>query len=408
MTFASAASSASLVKKAAKQFKRLRPLDGALIDGGFPGAPVNPSMAVALAKEGPERATCYERVRDATLRWFIARQAFFLSLAMIIIVLFVIDILVIIVFVWGSMFGVGIIGRNSACDVNLSDPAVLVTSEETVTYPPMICVDVHADGSCGRSEYVADFCNLNQYMWNICIKVIMFLLTYINVLPIPWRVAIGIDAWGDVCLAHGKFEPPGVDFYDRPTEAMWFHIPRHRRALIALLLNLSYVGHISAVVCTVVYWEYIETQTWPGMFAINLPAMTSIITIITAAVLQGNAEAKLVAEQPERFPPPMIKYIKEAVREWRAGKSGKPLIATIRAHVADLDDLVEKSGGRKTQTLALTSIAVDNDRLTAAAGSSRALGAGVSGRGWNTGRSASRVHPTTSTTSTGTDGQADS
>eukprot|EP00966_Prymnesium_polylepis_P098202 2274560-Prymnesium_polylepis.1 len=136
--------------------------------------------------------------------------------------------------------------------------------------------------------------------------------------------------------------------------------------------------------------------------------MTSIITIITAAVLQGNAEAKLVAEQPERFPPPMIKYIKEAVREWRAGKSGKPLIATIRAHVADLDDLVEKSGGRKTQTLALTSIAVDNDRLTAAAGSSRALGAGVSGRGWNTGRSASRVHPTTSTTSTGTDGQADS
>ena len=245
----------------------------------------------------------------------------------------------------------------------------------------------------------------------VCIKVIMFLLTYINVLPIAWRVAIGVDAWGDVCLAHGKLEPPGVDFYDRPTEAMWFHIPRHRRALIALLLNLSYVGHISAVVCTVVYWEYIETQTWPGMFAINLPAMTSIITIITAAVLQGNAEARLIAEQPERFPPPMIKYIKEAVREWRAGKSGKPLLATIRAHLSDLDDLVEERGGRKTQTLALTSIAVNNDQLAAsAAGASRTLGAGVSGRGWNTGRSTSRVHPTTSAVSTTgqTDGQTDS
>ena len=56
------------------------------------------------------------------------------------------------------------------------------------------------------------------------VQVIIILLTYINVLPVPWRIAIGVDAWGDVCR-RGE-EPAGWDFYDRPTESIWFHIPR--------------------------------------------------------------------------------------------------------------------------------------------------------------------------------------
>ena len=52
---------------------------------------------------------------------------------------------------------------------------------------------------------------------------------------------------------------------------------------------------------------------------------------------QGNAEAKLLQEQPERFPPAASKYLWEAVSEWRSGKSQKSLLTTIRAKFDELD-----------------------------------------------------------------------
>ena len=60
------------------------------------------------------------------------------------------------------------VGRaaRSLSDFDAVSSFAVVTSDETVTYPPMVCVDLRADGTCGRSEYVADYCNLNQYMWN--------------------------------------------------------------------------------------------------------------------------------------------------------------------------------------------------------------------------------------------------
>eukprot|EP00966_Prymnesium_polylepis_P074649 1732443-Prymnesium_polylepis.1 len=102
---------------------------------------------------------------------------------------------------------------------------------------------------------------------------------------------------------------------------------------------------------------YIATQTSPGVVLINVPAMLSIVSIIVASSsIQARAEGKLIAAQPERFPPPMGKYVKEvrpawivcipayrgawppalAVRvtafgEWLRGKSGKPLLVTVRA-----------------------------------------------------------------------------
>ena len=185
-----------------------------LYSGGFPGARERldrPRPRAGLVAQ-TIMLRSHSRIRS---RWFVAHQGFFMKLAILIVIIFVIDILVIIVFFWGAIFGIGVMGRNPVCDLNTSDPAIVVTAEETVTYPPMTCRDFNADGSCKRSDYVANVCNLNQWMFNNCIKVIMILLTYINVLPIPWRVAIGVDAWGDVFLSHGKHEPPGTDFHGR-------------------------------------------------------------------------------------------------------------------------------------------------------------------------------------------------
>jgi hypothetical protein len=179
---------------------------------------VNVTIAMAL-EETPESATIYEFCRDATLRLLLRHTQLFMRLGLLLLILFILDILVIVVFFWGAVMGIGIIDRNEACNVNLSDPNV--TFEGNNQWPPMI-----------NDEYVADYCNLNHYMFNLCIKGIMCLLTYINIMPLPWRIAIAVDAFGDTFTKRGRHEPPGLDLYDRPTDALWFHIPRGRRALI--------------------------------------------------------------------------------------------------------------------------------------------------------------------------------
>jgi hypothetical protein len=87
--------------------------------GGFPGAPVNASIALAL-EEAPRHAICYERTRDAVLRFFVRHTKPFVWFAVFLIAIFIIDILVIIVFFWGAVFGVGVIDPDVVCDVNMS------------------------------------------------------------------------------------------------------------------------------------------------------------------------------------------------------------------------------------------------------------------------------------------------
>eukprot|EP00966_Prymnesium_polylepis_P060767 1409612-Prymnesium_polylepis.2 len=72
-------------------------------------------------------------------------------------VLFVIDILILVVFIWGAVFGAGVIDPNPACDV--FGKGLNVTYAGNNQYPPKV------DG-----VYVADYCNLNQRMFNVCIK----------------------------------------------------------------------------------------------------------------------------------------------------------------------------------------------------------------------------------------------
>ena len=71
------------------------------------------------------------------------------------------------------------------------------------------------------------FAHSSSLRFNVCIKVIIILLGYINFLPLPWRVAIGVDAvFPPKAAPRASDDPPGVglDFYGRPTEALWFHM----------------------------------------------------------------------------------------------------------------------------------------------------------------------------------------
>ena len=147
----------------------------AFFSGSFPGIPVDHTVHHTL--ETPADATCWERVRDTVLRFFIRYQKVFTWLACLMAIAFVIDICFIIFAFWGrwlhclpcstsahrvsapagAVFGIGIVGANPACNVT---GMANVTFEGNNQYPPTV-----------NDEYVAEYCNLNQRMFNVCIKV---------------------------------------------------------------------------------------------------------------------------------------------------------------------------------------------------------------------------------------------
>ena len=101
------------------------------------------------------------------------------------------------------------------------------------------------------------------------------------------------------------------------------------------------------------YWPYLEAQTWPGAFAINVPALFSIICVVISGDMQGKEEAKLIEAQPARFPAPVAKYLKVAYGEWKSGQSGKPLIETLRGALDEFNIEKQSKGGGNNLPLLL-------------------------------------------------------
>lgn len=77
-----------------------------------------------------------------------------------------------------------------------------------------------------RSESKAQWWN------NAAVKLLSALFTYVCMIALPWRVANAAHLFS----ARSERGKPGVDFYGRPTEDIWFHIPRGPRATLVLLL----------------------------------------------------------------------------------------------------------------------------------------------------------------------------
>jgi len=154
-------------------------------------------------------------------------------------------------------------------------------------------------------------CTLNQLWFNRCIKVFTILFSYINFLPIPWRLSImhHVTCSGRECEA-------GCDFYGRPTDALWFNIPRKTRLYIAILLNLAWIFHFWSLAMHIVWYTYVQGQTWPGAFWQNLPFVSSIIFAICGGVMQGKAQDVVQKARPDLYPPKMETHIKIAVQKW--------------------------------------------------------------------------------------------
>ena len=94
---------------------------------------------------------------------------------------------------------------------------------------------------------------------------------------------------------HIRRQPPPLRGFHTPSvsrrftrlRVRWFHIPSAKRAKISLFLNLAYIFQILNCVFCLYYWPYLATQTWPGAFLINVPALGAISTQIAAGCVQG-------------------------------------------------------------------------------------------------------------------------
>jgi len=161
-----------------------------------------------------------------------------------------------------------------------------------------------------------EVCSLNQLWFNRSVKAFAVLFSYVNFLPIPWRVAIFNHTWLSL-----RGSEAGMDFYGRPTNELWFNLPKTTRRRIAVLLNVAYIAHFASLTMQLVYQSYVEGQTWPGAFAQNLPFVVSVMCAVAGGVLQSNAEDKLLKERPDLYPPRFGDVVKAAWRKYRAQRS---------------------------------------------------------------------------------------
>jgi hypothetical protein len=150
-----------------------------------------------------------------------------------------------------------------------------------------------------------------------CGRYFTLYFTYVNFLPLPWTTAIFINSQcpnQEVVKAGGS----GVDFYGRPSESLWFHLPRKARRGIAFWLLFALVSQACAVVFHLYYFSYLAGQTWPGALLQNVWLVFQFGGQIRAGILQGRAEKQARLDHPKRFPPTFDTYVKAAFQRWRS------------------------------------------------------------------------------------------
>ena len=142
------------------------------------GAPVNASYEQVSVMGTPADANGLERARDSALAFFVRFSALFNALAVFAVVAMVFFGVLIVVVMIGVLFGVnnGTWAHLSPACTNLTN----VTSPATSSQLPEV----------NGVPIGVDDCTTNQFWFNACIKAFNFIFSYINFLPIVWRLSI--------------------------------------------------------------------------------------------------------------------------------------------------------------------------------------------------------------------------
>eukprot|EP00322_Chrysochromulina_rotalis_P005176 CAMPEP_0115831738 /NCGR_PEP_ID=MMETSP0287-20121206/2295_1 /TAXON_ID=412157 /ORGANISM="Chrysochromulina rotalis, Strain UIO044" /LENGTH=509 /DNA_ID=CAMNT_0003285097 /DNA_START=46 /DNA_END=1575 /DNA_ORIENTATION=- len=245
----------------------------------FPAAPVHASALQALSRKAPSDATPFELKRDRVVKWM-AEQTCFGPLAAI----------------WGVLFAGWVVFF------------ALLLAVKFLGWP---------EKSGGSAPFtIANMDEGTLKIWlNICNLVVTGLFTYQKALALPWRFAILHHAF-----LSKRDLTDGTDFYGRPTEAVWFHIPLKWRKRIALLLMGDFGFHYLCQICHLIWYSYETSENPPGNIPTMITFLSSIACGISAGVSQGKQEELLHKQDPTRFPPNPMKYVGDALHKFRRGE----------------------------------------------------------------------------------------
>ena len=147
---------------------------------------------------------------------------------------------------------------------------------------------------------------------NVGIQVLTALFTWSALLTMPWRLSnathltynTGKDSCntcaGRLCCAAGKPRScaPGLDFYGKPTESIWFNIPIfHRRVIVTLLLVNTFAQFMSQT-ARIVFNTYELSGSYPGSVWCNATFGAAMGFGLLAAFWQLLQAAAALAPTP--------------------------------------------------------------------------------------------------------------
>ena len=166
------------------------------------------------------------------------------------------------------------------------------------------------------------------------------LFTYAALLATPWRFSILIQCFGGLGWLQGagrgsrarcKGRGIGVDFYGRPNEMPFFHLPWDARATIAIFLNLNTICQLTHQALHIVWNDVVDYFAQPnGLIFLATGPGAGALTGPVAAAVQIWHESKLHRRDPKRFPPTPLDSIGQVFARVRGGAKVRSVLEEMR------------------------------------------------------------------------------
>ena len=281
----------------------------------FPGTATPPGYVIHKSRTRPADASNWERGRDYSLylgtHWVIAIVQLFWLLSLV---------GVFVVFM-GCMFYV--FDWGEVTDESWGCP----------TWP-----DVSGNTTCCTCEKGALTYKVEDYWNEKMTQGLSALFTYSVLLAFPWRLSI----LGQCFNFHSRIPRDeagvlvsGVDFYGKPNEMPFFHIPWGPRLAIALLLNLNTLMQLIHQVLHFVWNDVVIAFEQPyGMISLATGPLAGCFTGAPAAIIQLYCDNQLHAREPKRFPPGIAQAIRHLFDKEEGKKEGGKSTAAATVPVA--------------------------------------------------------------------------
>jgi len=191
-------------------------------------------------------------------------------------------------------------------------------------------------------------CERRDTTYNISVQILNGLFTYGVLVTMPWRLANTHHLW-----CSRRSSQAGCDFYGKPTEAIWFHIPpAHRKGIMALLLLGNTLGQFANQATRIVYFDFELQATSPGSIWTQVFFFQNFACAFAGAIYQAVQERRLRLGQSGRFPPGPLEEAKGLYLKWRARGSQTAVSVAAESGPQGPMEMVTASSSRRVDDAA--------------------------------------------------------